>query len=95
MQSTSFVPAPATPAAAAPAPLVVSHGLLLAAFAQVTDPRRRQGTRYALAAILALAVVALLANHLSVSAIAPWGAEEEHRLQLIGEGGGNHDLLRG
>src|SRR2546425_249292 len=76
MQSTAFIPAPATPAAADPAPLVVSHGFLRAAFAQVTDPRRRQGTRYALATILALAVVALLANHLSVSAIAQWGAEQ-------------------
>src|SRR6266581_20676 len=68
MQSTAFVPAPATPAAADSAPLVVSPGFLRAAFAQVTDPRRRQGTRYALAASLA--------DHLSVSAIAQWGAEQ-------------------
>ncbi len=43
---------------------------LLAAFAVVPDPRRAQGRRFALPAILALAVAALLANHLSVLAIA-------------------------
>jgi predicted transposase YbfD/YdcC len=77
MQSTTCVVAPATSSDANPTPLVVSHGFLVATFAQVTDPRRRQGTRYSLAAILALAVVAILANHLSVSAMAQWGAEQD------------------
>jgi predicted transposase YbfD/YdcC len=54
--------------------LVISPGTLLEVFAQLPDPRRRQGTRFALSAILALAVCAILANHLSVLAIAEWGA---------------------
>ena len=49
---------------------------LLAAFARVPDPRRRHGRRFPLAAILALAVTALLANHLSVLAIAQWGKRQ-------------------
>lgn len=65
--------------------MVVTHGFLIATFAQVTDLRRRQGTRYSLAVILALAVVAIIANHLSVSAIAQWGAEEDRtRQQALG-----------
>jgi predicted transposase YbfD/YdcC len=47
---------------------------LLAAFAQVPDPRRGQGRRFPLAAVLSLAVAAILANHRSVLAIAQWGA---------------------
>jgi hypothetical protein len=42
------------------------------AFASLPDPRRKQGTRYSVAAILTLAVVAVLANHTSVLAIAEW-----------------------
>ncbi len=38
------------------------------------DPRRRQGTRYPLAAVLTLAVAAILSNHLTLLAIAEWGA---------------------
>jgi len=49
---------------------------LLAAFARVPDPRRRHGRRFPLAAILALAVTAILANHLSVLAIAQWGKRQ-------------------
>jgi predicted transposase YbfD/YdcC len=49
-----------------------SLGSLRQAFAMVPDPRRRHGTRYSLAAILTLAVVAILANHTSVLAIAEW-----------------------
>ncbi len=49
---------------------------LLAAFARVPDPRRPHGRRFPLAAILALAVTALLANHLSVLAIARWGKRQ-------------------
>lgn len=56
---------------------VVPPGLLVGAFAQVPDPRRCQGRRYPLAALLALAVAALLANHLSVLAIAQWAGEQD------------------
>ena len=35
------------------------------AFASIPDPRRKQGRRSSLAAILSLAVVAVLANHAS------------------------------
>src|SRR4051794_18278181 len=48
------------------------------AFARIPDPRRKQGTRYAVAAILSLAVVAVLATHPSVLAIAEW-AERQTR----------------
>ncbi len=53
---------------------------LLAAFACVPDPRRLHGRRFPLAAILALAVTALLANHLSVLAIAQWGKRQSPAL---------------
>ena len=49
---------------------------LAAAFARVSDPRRPHGRRFSLAAILALAMVALLSNHLSVLAIAQWGKRQ-------------------
>jgi len=45
-----------------------------AAFAHVPDPRRAASVIYPLPAILAMAVAALLANHLLVLAIAEWGA---------------------
>lgn len=48
---------------------------LVASFARVVDPRRRQGTRYPLTAILALAVVAILSNCTSLLAIAQFGAD--------------------
>jgi predicted transposase YbfD/YdcC len=53
---------------------------LLAAFAAVPDPRRPQGRRYPLAAILTLAVAAILANHGSVLAMAEWGAAQSPEL---------------
>ncbi|HEX5503668.1 MAG TPA: transposase family protein, partial [Thermomicrobiales bacterium] len=53
---------------------------LLAAFATIPDPRRRQGTRYPLPAILALAIAAISANHRSVLAIAEWGASQSPAL---------------
>ena len=58
----------------------VTSSELLAAFASVADPRRRQGTRFKLPAILALATVAILSNHLSVLAIAEWGVGQGHTL---------------
>jgi predicted transposase YbfD/YdcC len=61
---------PAAPAAA-PAPAA-----LLLAFAAVPDPRRARGRRFPLAALLALAVAALLADQRSVLAIAQWAARQ-------------------
>src|SRR6266508_2957303 len=46
------------------------------AFARVPDPRRKQGRRYSVAAILSLAVVAILANHTSVLAMAEWAERQ-------------------
>jgi predicted transposase YbfD/YdcC len=65
----------------APSALVtISPRALLAVFASVPDPRRRQGVRFALSAILALAAAAILSNHLSVLAIAEWGASQDSDL---------------
>src|SRR5215212_8844561 len=50
-------------------------------FASIPDPRRKQGTRYSLAAILSLAVVAVLANHTSVLAIAEWAARQTRHMR--------------
>src|SRR4051812_6064812 len=58
-------------------PLSVSPTSVAAAFAHVPDPRRAASVVYPLPAILALAVAAMLANHLSVLAIAEWGARQE------------------
>ncbi len=55
---------------------VPEAGSVLDAFAQVPDPRRAQGRRVPLPAVLALAVPAILANHLSILAIAEWGAAQ-------------------
>ena len=65
-----------TQSATAPTAVTVPNPALLAAFASVPDPRRRQGTRYPLPALLALAVAAILANHTSLLAIAEWGAAQ-------------------
>jgi hypothetical protein len=55
------------------------------AFASIPDPCRKQGTRYSLAAILSLAVVAVLANHTSVLAIAEWaGRQTRHVRRALG-----------
>lgn len=55
------------------------------AFAHIPDPRRKQGTRYSVAAILSLAVVAILANHTSVLAIAEWaGRQTRHVRRALG-----------
>jgi len=51
------------------------------AFAHIPDPRRKQGTRYSLAAILSLAVVAVLANHTSVLAMAEWAARQTRHVR--------------
>jgi predicted transposase YbfD/YdcC len=60
-----------------PSPLTVSATSLAAAFALVPDPRRVASVIYPLPAILAMAVAAILANHLSVLAMAEWGARQD------------------
>lgn len=66
--------------ARAPISMTASPSALLTAFASVPDHRRRQGIRFALSAILALATAAILSNHLSVLAIAEWGSSQHHNL---------------
>lgn len=57
------------------------------AFAHIPDPRRKQGTRYSLAAILSLAVVAVLAKHTSVLAMAEWAERQtRHVRRALGFG---------
>jgi DDE_Tnp_1-associated len=51
------------------------------AFARIPNPRRKQGTRYSVDAILSLAIVAVLANHTSVLAIAEWATRQTHRVR--------------
>ena len=67
----------------------VTFAMLHTRFAALPDPRRAQGRRFSLAALLTLAVAAILANHLSVLAIAEWGrardGRERRALGFIGE----------
>lgn len=72
---------PAVPARTSRSPLVVSTTSLYAAFEHMPDPRRRQGMRYPLPAVLTLAVAAILSNQLSVLAIAEWGAVQPKKLK--------------
>ncbi len=51
------------------------------AFAQVKDPRRKQGQRFTLTSILLLALAALLSNHVSELAIAEWGAGQSEEVK--------------
>src|SRR5215210_5454621 len=51
------------------------------AFASIPDPRRTQGRRYSVAAIVSLAVVAVLANHTSVLAMAEWVARQTRHVR--------------
>lgn len=55
---------------------------LVRVFERVPDPRRRQGRRFSLAAILALCTAAMLANHRSVLAIAEWGADQTLQVRV-------------
>lgn len=71
-------PSEASGVTATPIPALPND--LLAAFASVPDPRRRQGVRFPLPAVLALAAAAILCNHLSVLAIAEWGASQPHNV---------------
>ena len=88
MQCISSQPTPASTSRTnlpPPVRLAVSPSSLLAAFATVQDPRNRQGVRFALAAILAMAAAAILSNHLSVLAIAEWGNKQRpHLLRSLG-----------
>lgn len=68
MPSTHALSSDATAAA-----LPLAPRSILDAFAIVIDPRCRRGRRFPLAALLALALSAMLANHLSPFAIAQWG----------------------
>jgi predicted transposase YbfD/YdcC len=54
----------------------VTTASLLEAFASVTEPRRQASITYPLAALLALAVTAILANQHSVLAIAEWAGRQ-------------------
>ncbi len=69
MECTSALAEPATAT-------LVTPTSLLAAFAAVQEPRRLASVRYPLAALLALAVAAILANQRSVLAIAEWAARQ-------------------
>ena len=52
---------------------------------QVNDPRRKQGKRFSITAILLLAMAAILSNHISELAIAEWGAgQSEEVKQALG-----------
>ena len=80
MQSTA-----PTPVRAALAPVHLTPHSLAAAFTRVPDPRRVASVAYPLAAVLALAVSAILANQLSDLAIAQWGARQPvERLRALG-----------
>jgi hypothetical protein len=78
MQSTAPAVLPSAPLTL---PITGGH----AAFASVPAPRRAQGRRVALPAILSLAVAAILSHHLSVLAIAEWGrAQRREVLHTLG-----------
>ena len=77
MESTTASILPASPRVRFPIPMSSLH----TAFAQVPDPRRRQGTRFPLPAILTMAVGAILANHTSLLAIAEWGAAQSDAIK--------------
>ena len=51
------------------------------AYEQVHEPRRKQGKRFSITAILLLALAAILANHVSELAIAEWGAGQSDRVK--------------
>lgn len=77
MQSTPPVASLATALANLPVSAPMS---LATAFAAVPDPRRSASVTYPLPAILALTVTALLANQLSVLAMAEWAARQSREV---------------
>jgi hypothetical protein len=50
-------------------------------FAQVEDPRRKEGQRFTLTSLLLLALAAILSNHVSELAIAQWGAGQSDEVK--------------
>ena len=50
-------------------------------FAQVKDPRRKQGQRFTLTSMVLLALAAMLSNHVSELAIAQWGAAQSDEVK--------------
>ena len=72
MESTAVPTSPATPHLPITIPVTNIH----AAFSSIPDPRRRQGTRFPLPAVLTMTVAAILSNHLSLLAIAEWGTAQ-------------------
>lgn len=68
------------PAAARPS-TTISITTLYQAFTAIPDPRRAAGRRYPLAALLTCAVVAILARHTSVLAIAEWVATQPEAIK--------------
>ena len=77
MQSTNPVHLPPTPRVHFSLPTTS----LFQAFCPVRDPRRRQGRRFPLPAILTMTVAAILSNHLSLTAIAEWGADQSPEIK--------------
>lgn len=71
MQST-----PSARPSATTTPPTMAAANLLAAFAEIPDPRRPASVVYPLASLLALATTAMLANQRSVLAIAEWAARQ-------------------
>src|SRR5579859_4234909 len=66
-------------------PVHLTPQSLAAAFTRVPDPRRVASVAYPLAAVLALAVTAILANQLSELAIAQWAARQPaQQLRALG-----------
>jgi predicted transposase YbfD/YdcC len=51
------------------------------ASAQIHDPRRKQGKRFSITSILVLSLAAILSNHVSVLAIAEWGAGQRKEVK--------------
>ncbi len=62
---------------------VVPARSLIDAFAELTDPRRAQGRRHELGAILALSVCAMLCGARSLFAIAQWGRDHGREMAEV------------
>src|SRR5579875_4217654 len=79
MQSTAIVELLAAAVAAREGEAGAAPALI-AAFAGVPDPRRRQGRRYPLPFLLGALVLALLCNCDTLEAVGPWCAEHREAL---------------
>lgn len=69
------------PKARAQTGVTVAIADIRAAISRVRDPRRSNGRRYSLSAMLSLAMVAMLCNHLSVTAMAEWASDLSEELK--------------